>query len=581
MKSLTRLRLVFVAVVATVVVGSVVPADAQSLPAIEGAGSSFPQLEIEQWRSDVKKEFNLRLNYVSSGSTFGRNQYMDGLVDFGVSDIPFQPDEVSRAASRPYVYVPISAGGVGFMYNLKDRNGRRVGFPRSAGGTGTDLKLSPRTACRLLSESGMKWNDPELAADNPDIALPDQTVTAVVRSDGSGTGYVVTEFCIASAPQVWAAFVAYIKSQPALAAGMGGDPFLDGKATSRWPFGWRGSVGYFAGDGVANAVASDTSGNGSITYVEAGFAEVRQFPNALVRNAANVYHYPEALHVNIALKYATRNGDGTVRLDYNTPDPEAYFPSSYSYAIAPTNISPDKGRSLATFLQYAVTRGQEKADQLGYAPLSGEIATIALDAIDRIPGAPSRPALVTFTPKGKGGGVSGGSGTPAPSGNPGGGNVGTPADGGGGAPAGGGGGTGDTGAGTQSGAGPAAAPGAPTGGAQNTGGNVSAPGAPAAASGATSSGATPAGATATGAGATATGAGTAARPSGAVNNAAGGGVAARTGGGAALQTSGTSDVTRTTSSPSNVDVIIAVLQGAAFCAAAAALARRFQMRSAT
>ena len=67
--------------------------------------------------------YNLSVNYVSQGSTFGRQSFIGNNVDFGVSDIIFQANEVQalqqqRCGGRPldscFVYVPVSAGGVSF-----------------------------------------------------------------------------------------------------------------------------------------------------------------------------------------------------------------------------------------------------------------------------------------------------------------------------------------------------------------------------------------------------------------------------------------------------------------------------------
>jgi ABC-type phosphate transport system substrate-binding protein len=525
-------RLSFCAVVLVLSLAvAIAPAHADTT--IEGAGSSFPQLEIEQWRSDVsKKPYNINVNYVSSGSTFGRTQYIQGGVDFGVSDIAFQPDEIGQAANRPYTYVTISAGGVGFMYNLRDATGKRIGFPASNGGTGTDLKLTPRTVCRLFSEPNMMWNDAELQADNPDIQLPAERVQPVFRADGSGTGFVVQEYCIATAKDVWDAFVQYVANTPVLRTGVEGDPFLAGKPSSKWPV-FAGQSA-FASDGVANVVATDTSGKNGITYVEAGFAEVRGFPNALVKNAAGIFHYPESVNVNRALTHAKRNDDATVTLDYVTPDPDAYFPSSYSYAIVPTSgISTEKGAALASFLNYAVTIGQEKADLLGYAPLSLEIVDISLNEIVKIPGAPPKPQVVTFDPDsgGGGGGIGGG-------GSGGGGGGGS----GGGTTIEGGAVNGDGGTGQQGGGG---------GSSTRQGGTSATTVAPVVT--------TPSGAVVSGPGGGGASGGDLAAPN--ANN------------GGAL-----SAVAATTTPPSNDDVLIALLQGAAIAAAGVAIAWRWRRR---
>lgn len=543
-------------VVAFAMAATVTPVSAAGT--VEGAGSSFPQLEIEQWRSDVaKKPYSLKINYVSSGSTFGRQQYIQGSVDFGVSDIAFQPDETAQAAARPYTYVTVSAGGVGFMYNLRDTSGKRIGFTTANGGNGKQLKLTPHTVCRLLSELNMQWNDPELAADNPDIALPAKRVQPVFRADGSGTGYVVQEFCIATAPDVWAKFVDYVKRTAVLAQGFAGDPFLIGQPSSKWPV-FAGQAAY-AGDGVANVIATDTSGENGITYVEAGFAEVRGFPNAFVKNAAGVFHYPDSGNVNTALKYARQNTDKTVTLDYTTPDPDAYFPSSYSYAIVPTSgIDTGKGKDLATFLNYAVLQGQAKADRLGYAPLSQQIVEISLNEITKIPGAPPKPKATSFevnptsvppttVPAGvadNGGDTSGdNSGNPV-----------TAGDGG-------------SSSGASSSGGSSSGVATSKGASGALGGNGSAAGTTRTAA----SGATVATGAASGTGATAT-ARKSSAAAGPVTEVAGVALSRSAANGDALASVAAQS---TGSAPSNSEVLITLLQGAALCGAAAAIAFRW------
>ena len=69
--------------------------------AITGGGSSFAALEIDQWRADTARNpFNLKVNYVSQGSTFGRQEFINGNLDFGASDIIFQDPEIPALQSR-------------------------------------------------------------------------------------------------------------------------------------------------------------------------------------------------------------------------------------------------------------------------------------------------------------------------------------------------------------------------------------------------------------------------------------------------------------------------------------------------
>jgi ABC-type phosphate transport system substrate-binding protein len=359
-------------------------------PTVLGGGSGFAALEIDQWRADTARNpFNLTVNYVAQGSSFGRSSFSQGTFDFGATDIQYIAAEIpflqsirchGGSLASCFVYVPVSAGGVAFMYNLLDSSGNQV----------TDLKLTRRAACKIFTGAITKWNDPEIVATNPRFASFDRTIRPVVRADGAGESYVFSEFCLAVAPDVWHAFVAQQHASP-------GEPnlapeFLAGQPTSNWPQQYWGvnptPIAY--ADGAANYVADPVSGPNSITYVAAGYAKVRSFPVASVQNAAGIFTQPDEDNVTVALGYAKPRGNGTFQLFYNGPDKRAYYPSTYSYILAQTGgYDPGKGATLAQFLCYAVSKGQEIAPQLRYARLSSILVSIAINAIVQIPGAPS------------------------------------------------------------------------------------------------------------------------------------------------------------------------------------------------
>lgn len=355
--------------------------------AITGGGSSFAALEIDQWRADTaRKPFSLQVNYVSQGSTFGRQEFIGGNLDYGASDITFQPGEIPplqsrRCGGRPadvgcFVYVPVSAGGLSFMYNLIDGSGNRV----------NDLKLTRRTSCKIFTGAIKKWNDPELVQDNPQLAGFNRDIVPVIRADGAGESFVFSQFCIAVAHDVWAAFVAErIQNDPQNVA----SDFRAGSPVSNWPQNWGRSSPALYADGTANVVSDAVAGRDTITYVAAGYAKVRSFPVASLQNAAGVFTQPDEDNVTVALGYATGRGDGTFNLNFTGPDSRAYFPSTYSYVIAQTTgFDRSKGEALGTFLCYAVSIGQKIAPQLRYARLSAPLVQIAINAISHIPGAP-------------------------------------------------------------------------------------------------------------------------------------------------------------------------------------------------
>jgi len=361
---------------------------------IAGGGSSFAALEIDQWRANTARSpFNLNVNYVAQGSSFGRQEFIANNLDFGASDIIFQGNEPqqlqqsSRCGGQPlancFVYVPVSAGGVSFMYNLVGSNGQRL----------SNLNLTRNAACEIFTGAITKWNDPRLVQTNPELAGFNQDIIPVIRSDGAGESYVLSQYCIAVDPGDWQAFIQErLRDDP---SDTQGTPFAAGQPTSNWPEGWGRAQAVPNGDGVANVVADPEAGQNAITYTAAGYAVVRSFPVASVQNAAGVFTQPDDLNVNVALGYATPQNDpgtntvGTFAIAFNGPDPRAYFPSTYSYVLAQTGgFNAAKGAALGQFLCYAISTGQEIAPLLKYARLSSPIVQIAINAIAHIPGAP-------------------------------------------------------------------------------------------------------------------------------------------------------------------------------------------------
>jgi ABC-type phosphate transport system substrate-binding protein len=386
LRTLARVALAISITASVGVVASAQPAAASA--AITGGGSSFAALEIDQWHADTAvKPFSLTVNYTAQGSSFGRGEFASGNLDFGASDITYVSYELpnlqqkrcqGKSLGSCFVYVPVSAGGVSFMFNLTDASGRRV----------SDLKLTRRAACKIFTGAITRWNDPELVQFNPSLSTISREIVPTIRADGAGESYVFSEFCIAVAPDVWQAFIQErLKNDAQNVA----DDFKAGQPVSNWPQNWGRSIAQPYADGVANNVASPDTGRNSIAYVAAGYAKVRSFPVASVQNAAGVFTQPDEDNVTVALGYAKARGDGTFTLNFTGADRRAYFPSTYSYILAQTaGWDRSKGETLGRFLCYAVSQGQVIAPTLRYARLSAPLVSIAINSISQIPGAPDK-----------------------------------------------------------------------------------------------------------------------------------------------------------------------------------------------
>ncbi len=346
---------------------------------IVGEGSSWAANAIDAMRVNVK-QFGITVNYTASGSSAGRKNFLNGTVDFAASDIPFQfkPEDGSapeNPAAGSYAYMPITAGGTAFMYNLKI-NGKRV----------TNLRLSGENAVKLFTGAITMWNDPAIQKDNPGLVMPARKVVPVVRSDGSGSTAQLTEWMIARHKPLWDAYCK--KSGRAPACGF----------TSFYPT-IPGMIGQSQDVGVAGYVAQGFA-EGAIGYVNYSYALNSQFPVAKLLNSAGFYTEPTPQNVAVALlkaKINTNAADPSVYLTqdlsavYTDKDPRSYELSSYSYLILRTKVQGQfteaKGKTVAAFSYYAMCQAQQQSESLGYSPMPINLVKASFDQIKKIPGA--------------------------------------------------------------------------------------------------------------------------------------------------------------------------------------------------
>jgi phosphate transport system substrate-binding protein len=353
-------------------------AEAQaSYQRISGEGSSWSAGAIDAMRVNVK-QFGITVDYNPSGSSAGRKNFLNGTVDYAASDIPFQfqPEDGSapeNPAPGSYAYIPVTAGGTSFIYNLKI-NGQRV----------TNLRLSGENVTKLFTGAITRWNDPAIAADNPGLTMPDRPVVPVVRSDGSGSTAQFTRWMISQHGPLWTDYCRRSGRAPACGA------------TSTYPT--IAGMKAQAGDLGVTGYVTQGFAEGSIGYVNYSYAIGSRFPVAKVLNKAGFYTEPSPSNVSVSLLKARINTDAaspnylTQILDdvYNDTDPRNYQLSSYSYFILPTTIrgqfNAAKGRTLGAFTYYAMCQAQQQSASLGYSPLPINLVSSSLEQIRKIPG---------------------------------------------------------------------------------------------------------------------------------------------------------------------------------------------------
>jgi phosphate ABC transporter phosphate-binding protein len=353
------------------------PAAAASYVPISGAGSTWSANAIDAWVTNVQ-QYGMVVNYAGVGSTSGRQEFAQGTVDWGASEIPYGVQDGNNydppPTSRGYAYMPDTAGGTTFMYNLKIGNTRV-----------TNLRLSGKAIAGIFTGVITNWDDPTIKADNPGLTMPNLKIVPVVRSDGSGATAEFTQWMIATQGSYWTAYCAKVGRSPCTQTSA--YPVLPGSAM----------VGQSGDLGVSGYV-SQQQADGAIGYVEYSYALETGFPVAKVLNAAGYYTEPTPGHVAVSLLKAQINMNQSSPLYltqdlsqvYTDPDPRTYELSSYSYLILPTNTNEGftdaKGYTLGAFGAYLLCQGQQQVDALGYSALPINLVEDGYSQLEKIPG---------------------------------------------------------------------------------------------------------------------------------------------------------------------------------------------------
>ena len=354
------------------------PAAARSYQRISGEGSSWSANAIDAMRVNVE-QFGITVDYNPTGSTAGRKNFLNGTVDFAASDIPFQftPEDGSapeNPAPGSYAYMPITAGGTAFMYNLRI-NGQPV----------TNLRLSGENVAKIFTGAITTWNDPAIQADNPGLTMPARTIVPVVRAEGSGSTQQLTTWMIDRHPQVWQDYCNRSGRAPACGP------------TSFYPT-ISGMISQSGDLGVSGYV-SQSFAEGAIGYVNYSYALGTQFPVVKLLNAAGYYVEPTPEAVAVSLLKAKINTDESNPAVYLTQDlsgvytdtdPRSYQLSSYSYLILPTKVQGQfneaKGLTLGDFAYYAMCQAQQSSASLGYSPMPINLVQASFEQIAKVPG---------------------------------------------------------------------------------------------------------------------------------------------------------------------------------------------------
>lgn len=296
-----------------------------------GAGATFPQPLYSKMFDAYFQQYKIKVNYQGIGSGGGINQLIKKTTDFGGTDA-FMTDKELKEAGAPVLHIPTCLGAVVVTYNLP--NSPKLNFTQEA-------------VADIFLGKIKKWNDPKIAAANPNVKLPDLPISVVHRADGSGTTYIFSEY-LSKISTEWK------------------DTVGTGKSLN-WP---SGQIGQKGNPGVAGYVKQTP---GAVGYVELLYALQNKMAYGNIKNKAGKFIEPTPKSVSAAADIKIPDDTNVSLTDTDAKD--GYPISGFTWLIfyKEQNYggrSKEKAESLAKLMHWMVKDGQKFVEPLQYSALS-------------------------------------------------------------------------------------------------------------------------------------------------------------------------------------------------------------------
>jgi phosphate transport system substrate-binding protein len=317
-----------------------------------GAGASSQGSAQEAWIAAFQTANpDVDITYDPSGSGAGRETFLAGGSDWAGSDSALSDEELAGtfAACAPDATaydLPTYISPIAVIFNVEGVD---------------ELNLDAETLARIFTGDITAWNDPAIGALNAGTTLPDATITAVHRSDDSGTTKNFADYLNKLAPEVW-----------------------DEKPADAFPY--QTGEGAQGTSGVVDAV---TNGANTIGYADAskagalGVAKIKvgdEFVGYTAEAAAAVVAESPLIEGRDA-------NDIAFSIDRTTTDPSHYPLVLVSYSIVCSEYAdPAQGELVTAYISYITSaEGQQvAAESAGAAPLSEELSAKVAAALETV-----------------------------------------------------------------------------------------------------------------------------------------------------------------------------------------------------
>ena len=338
MKKIFKSAMTLVAAITMVSCGGNATNGSREAQELSGAGATFPLPFYNVVFENFSQVNGDVVAYGGLGSGGGVRNLRDKIVDFAGSDAFLSDKEMAEMA--PVVHIPTCMGAVVLAYNLDGVK---------------ELKLSGEIIADIFAGNIKMWNDERLAALNPDVKLPNESIIPVFRSDGSGTTFVFTDYLTKVSP-MWK------------------EKFGAGKSVN-FPAGQAAK----GNPGVAGVIKQTKF---SIGYVGSEYAFAQKIPYARIQNQRGEFVLPSSATISAA---ASGEIPADTRCSITNADAAGAYPiSTFTWMIIykEQNYSDrTKEQAMATLdlVQYILSdEAQNITSEVHYAPLPAKAKELSM-----------------------------------------------------------------------------------------------------------------------------------------------------------------------------------------------------------
>ncbi|MBK6282185.1 MAG: phosphate ABC transporter substrate-binding protein PstS [Draconibacterium sp.] len=297
---------------------------------LTAAGATFPMPYYNMVFKTYGDKTGTQITYGGIGSGGGIRSLTDKVVDFGATDAYLEDVQMTEMPAE-IVHIPTVLGAVVIAYNLEGIDG---------------LKLSSELLEKIFMGEITKWNDSKIKSINPDLNLPDLAITVIVRSDGSGTTHIFSDY-MTKVSSKWA------------------DKVGTGKSL-QWPVG----MGAKGNPGVAGTISQT---QGAVGYIGSEYAFAMKIQTAQLQNSSGNFVLPTIETVSAAAQ-GEIPADTRIMLT-NSTDPNSYPISGFTWIILYkeqnyNNRTKEQALATVKLLDWLVSEeAQGEAEKVHYAPL--------------------------------------------------------------------------------------------------------------------------------------------------------------------------------------------------------------------